>query len=159
MPSDALMLRDEAGREHRIALSADGTVVVDGAEFTVEPAADGSLHVAGEVQSMAWTATSGDTRWVFFNGHVYTFEVERAGSRRRRASAHHGTLMAPMPATVRQITVATGDTVQRGDVLIVLEAMKMELPIRATSGGRVTDINCREGELVSPGVSLIEIEE
>jgi 3-methylcrotonyl-CoA carboxylase alpha subunit len=43
-------------------------------------------------------------------------------------------------------------------VLIVLEAMKMELPIRATSDGRVTAIHCREGDLVQPGVTLIEVD-
>jgi biotin carboxyl carrier protein len=62
-----------------------------------------------------------------------------------------------MPATVRQIRVKTGDVVHRGDTLIVLEAMKMELPVRAGADGTVSAIRCREGELVQPGVPLIEI--
>jgi biotin carboxyl carrier protein len=64
-----------------------------------------------------------------------------------------------MPATVRRIAVAAGDTVRRGDTLIVLEAMKMELPIRATSDGVIESVSCREGELVQPGVPLIDIDE
>jgi biotin carboxyl carrier protein len=67
--------------------------------------------------------------------------------------------MAPMPATVRRVDVVVGQTIARGDTLIVLEAMKMELPIKATGDGRVEAIRCREGDLVQPGVPLIEIEE
>jgi biotin carboxyl carrier protein len=63
-----------------------------------------------------------------------------------------------MPATVRKINVAPGTTVKKGDTLLVLEAMKMELPVRAPSDGIVTSISCREGQLVQPGVGLVELE-
>ena len=55
-----------------------------------------------------------------------------------------------MPATVVAIKVAPGDSVKQGDILIVLEAMKMELPVRAPGDGRVKAIHCRPGELVQP---------
>jgi biotin carboxyl carrier protein len=64
-----------------------------------------------------------------------------------------------MPATVRRLAVKPGDRVNAGDVLIVLEAMKMELPVRAAHAGTVHAIACREGELVQPGVPLIELTE
>ena len=63
----------------------------------------------------------------------------------------------PMPATVVRIAVKPGDAVRAGDVLIALEAMKMELPIRAPRDGIVAAVHCQEGELVQPGVSLVEI--
>ena len=63
-----------------------------------------------------------------------------------------------MPATVIEIKVAAGDSVKRGDILIVLEAMKMELPVRAPGDGRVKAIHCRPGDLVQPETSLIELE-
>ena len=63
-----------------------------------------------------------------------------------------------MPATVRRIEVKPGQAVRRGDVLIVLEAMKMELPVRATADGTVARLNCREGELVQPGQELAELQ-
>jgi biotin carboxyl carrier protein len=44
-----------------------------------------------------------------------------------------------------------------GDLLVTLEAMKMELPIRATTHGTVTTINCRVGDLVQPGIALLEL--
>ena len=67
-------------------------------------------------------------------------------------------LASPMPATVAAITVAPGQDVRQGDVLVMLEAMKMELPVRAPRDGRVKTIRCRVGELVQPGVGLVELE-
>jgi biotin carboxyl carrier protein len=66
--------------------------------------------------------------------------------------------MAPMPASVVAIRVTPGQAVEAGDTLIVLEAMKMELPLRAPRSGTVTSIRCRKGELVQPGVPLLEID-
>jgi biotin carboxyl carrier protein len=63
-----------------------------------------------------------------------------------------------MPATVRRIEVKPGQAVRRGDVLIVLEAMKMELPVRAPADGTIARVNCREGELVQPGQELAELQ-
>jgi biotin carboxyl carrier protein len=63
-----------------------------------------------------------------------------------------------MPATVSSISVVAGQPVARGDVLIMLEAMKMELPIKAPRDGVVKAIACREGDLVQPGVPLLELE-
>ena len=76
-----------------------------------------------------------------------------------RRCSHHGSLTAPMPATVLRVLVKAGDTVRRGDSLVILEAMKMELPVRATTAGTVRAVHCREGELVQPGVTLVEIDE
>ena len=154
---DALLLRDEGGNEHRVVVS-NGSVTVGDAAFNVSVANDGSIRIDGPSRALAWTAMSNNTLWVFIDGHVYIFEAENASRPRRRARAHHGSLMAPMPATVRKVAVTAGDAVRHGDVLIILEAMKMELPVRATSDGTVSAIHCREGELVQPGVSLIEID-
>ena len=55
--------------------------------------------------------------------------------------------------------VTVGDAVKRGDALVILEAMKMELPVRAGVAGSVRAVHCREGELVQPGLPLIEIDE
>ena len=111
----------------------------------------------------SYAIADGDKRWVFLDGEVYEFEApgsetRGAGSGRRRASAHTGSLSAPMPATVIKVNTKVGAKVTRGDTLLVLEAMKMELPVRATSDGTVTAVNCKVGELVQPGASLVEID-
>jgi biotin carboxyl carrier protein len=47
--------------------------------------------------------------------------------------------------------------VKRGDTLLMLEAMKMELPVRAPRDGRVSALHCTAGQLVEPGVDLLEL--
>ncbi len=63
-----------------------------------------------------------------------------------------------MPATVVTINVSPGQTVKAGDMLVVLEAMKMELSVTAPRDGEVKSVACRVGELVQPGVPLVELE-
>jgi biotin carboxyl carrier protein len=100
---------------------------------------------------------SGDgATWVFVDGNVWKIEDAPAG--RGRARARESSVMAPMPATVVTINIAPGNSVTEGETLIVLEAMKMELPIRAPRSGVVTKVNCAKGDLVQPGVNLLEIE-
>ena len=104
----------------------------------------------------AFAVVAGDV-WVFLDGRV--FVVPTSGQTTRRASADDASaLMAPMPATVVSIHVAPGQRVERDALLITLEAMKMELPIKAPRGGRVTSLACHAGELVQPGVRLLEID-
>ena len=77
--------------------------------------------------------------------------------RRRTARAAAGeTLVAPMPATVIKINVKPGDAVKKGDAVLVLEAMKMELPVRAPADATIGAVCCREGELVPADATLIE---
>jgi 3-methylcrotonyl-CoA carboxylase alpha subunit len=134
----------------------EGTVVrTDGQNFRAT--VDGRLvDVYGAPGGPAWTVSAGASRWVYYDGCVYELEVQRDGG--RRAVRHHGSLSAPMPATVRQIRVKLGDRVARGETLIVLEAMKMELPVRANDAGIVSKVLCAEGELVQPGVPLVELD-
>jgi biotin carboxyl carrier protein len=118
--------------------------------------APGELIVRdGDRVSRLYAVAAGETTWVFHDGVTYEIAAQRAA--RRRSSAPAGSLTAPMPATVVHVKVKAGDTVKRGDVLIVLEAMKMELPVRAPADGRVAAVHCEAGELVQPETSLIEI--
>jgi 3-methylcrotonyl-CoA carboxylase alpha subunit len=109
-------------------------------------------------QHRVFSVTQGSTRWVFHEGDVWELHTGAPLRPRRRGAAHHESLAAPMPATVLKIQVAQGDTVTRGQTVILLEAMKMELPLRASHEGTVTAVHCREGEIVQPGAALIEIE-
>jgi len=56
---------------------------------------------------------------------------------------------------VRKIKKQLGDAVKAGDVLLILEAMKMELPVEATTPGTIAEIRCKEGESVTEGEILI----
>ena len=111
----------------------------------------------GATQSVAYAAGPADARWVFLNGRVYVINTTRAETTRRGQDDDRA-LASPMPAKVAAVNVSPGQQVARGDVLIMLEAMKMELPIRAPRDGRVKAIACKAGELVQPGVPLLELE-
>jgi acetyl-CoA carboxylase biotin carboxylase subunit len=80
-----------------------------------------------------------------------------AFARARSSRATAGTaLVAPMPATVIKVQVKPGDAVKKGDSVVLLEAMKMELPVRALGDGVVAAVRCREGELVPADAVLVE---
>ena len=62
-----------------------------------------------------------------------------------------------MPGTVLKLSVAVGDKVANGDELLVLEAMKMEVPVKAFKDGTVTAINVGQGDAVVSGQELVVI--
>ena len=157
MMADSIVLRDQWGNEHRASIEPNGSVRIGDIALKIEDVSDGSIRIEGVRNTVAWVAMSADVRWVFIKGEVFTFEVEEPVRGRRRTATHHGSLTAPMPATVRKIVVGPGDAVRRGDVLMVLEAMKMELPVRAPSDGIVERVNCHEGQMVQAGHELAEI--
>jgi biotin carboxyl carrier protein len=104
-------------------------------------------------------AADGDATWVFVDGQVARIEgVEKAPTRGRARGRGDGGVMAPMPATVVSLNAKPGQAVNEGDTLIVLEAMKMELPIKSPRSGTIKAVHCAKGDLVQPGVSLLEIE-
>jgi 3-methylcrotonyl-CoA carboxylase alpha subunit len=111
----------------------------------------------GGRQHRVFVARAGDTRWAFYAGNVWAIDGGAEPGARARA-AGHDRLSAPMPATVVSVAVRPGDRVSRGETVVVLEAMKMELPIRAPRDGIVSAVRCSAGELVQPDVTLVEIE-
>ena len=64
---------------------------------------------------------------------------------------------APMPGTILSVNVTAGQSVKSGDVLLVLEAMKMENEIKAPKDGTVTAVSVTKGESVDTGATLVTI--
>jgi propionyl-CoA carboxylase alpha chain len=73
------------------------------------------------------------------------------------SSEPSGVLVAPMPGKVIDLRVAKGDTVRAGEILVVLEAMKMEHPLRAAEDGVVTEVRVSAGEQVQNGRLLLVV--
>ena len=67
------------------------------------------------------------------------------------------TVTAPMPGKILSVKVNVGDTVNSGDLVLMLEAMKMENEVFATASGKVTDIRVKSGDNVSTGDVLMVI--
>ena len=100
--------------------------------------------------------------------HRFTVPVDHAQSL-AEARAHDeagtglapggaGTLTAPMPGVVLSVEAPAGTTVSRGDVVIVLEAMKMNNPLRAPKDGVVSEVLVEAGQNVAFGAPLARIE-
>ena len=70
------------------------------------------------------------------------------------ASAGATTITAPMPGTILKVNVANGQAVKKGDVLMILEAMKMENEIMAPADGTVSSVNVNAGASVEAGATL-----
>ena len=60
-------------------------------------------------------------------------------------------VLAEMVANVWKVVVSTGDTVAEGDTICILESMKMEIPVEATAGGTISELNVAEGGVVQEG--------
>lgn len=101
-------------------------------------------------------AHDGKRLLVWCEGRTFAFERATAGP--ARAAEHAGNLVAPMPGRVRRTLVRPGERVAQGQVVLVLEAMKMEHAIRAPRDGVVARLAHAEGDLVEAGAELALIE-
>ncbi|MGP8291594.1 sodium-extruding oxaloacetate decarboxylase subunit alpha [Vreelandella zhanjiangensis] len=113
------------------------TVKLNGKAFVVEVSEGGDI---GQVQEQANTATPAVSA-------AQAPAVESSGER----------IEAPLAGNIFKVNVRPGDQVAEGDVVIILEAMKMETEIRASSAGTVSKVNVSEGDSVTVGDALIEL--
>ena len=109
----------------------------------------------------AYISSDNAKRWVTVNGQTFVLTKPAAGVRRRGHGQHHaaGELTAPMPGQVRAVNISEGDAVTRGQTLLVLEAMKMEIRIHAPQDGTVKKLFVKQGQIVEREQALIEINE
>lgn len=101
--------------------------------------------------------TAVDQLHVWFNGQHWLFKSGPAIETQDDSEAT-ARLVAPMPGTIIAITAATGETVNKGQSLLVLEAMKMEHTIYAPIDGVIKSINYRAGDIVTEGAELVTLE-
>lgn len=126
-------------------------------EWHVTALADGRFRVEdGERVMTADAIRDGGTAWIWLDGHL--FELTPAASTRARTPHDEDALMPLMSAKVIRVLVTAGQTVALGDMLVVLEAMKMELPIRAPRAGVIKTLRCAEGDLVQPGTPVLDMQ-
>jgi acetyl/propionyl-CoA carboxylase alpha subunit len=120
--------------------------------------ADGQLTFILDGRKVeAHISTDGKRRWVSVGGKTLVFE-KTSGQRRSGAGGYSsGRLTAPMPGQVQAVNVAVGEAVTKGQTLLVLEAMKMEIRIQAPSDGVVERLAVEQGETVEREQVLIEI--
>ena len=119
------------------------TVNVNGTEYKVEMEEQAAPVVAPVARPAKPAATT---------------QSQAAAPKPAAAASGAGYKMAaPLPGTIMQIFVKQGDTVKKGDKLLMYEAMKMENNLLAEADGSITAINCRQGDNVLQGDVLIVI--
>ena len=98
--------------------------------------------------------------WGWANGRAFRWtRAAEVADRDPEPAGDTGIIRAPMPAVVTAVAAAPGQTVARGDTLLVLEAMKMELPLKAPRDGRVTTVRCGAGDRVDADAPLMELDD
>src|SRR5215216_5925894 len=133
-----------AGKSYR-ATVGEKTVDVE-----VLQAKEGKLDLLIDgKQVIAYVSSENDKRWVTVNGQ--TFMLTKSSSARKSSGGHHhaaGELTAPMPGQVRAVNVSKGQAVTKGQTLLLLEAMKMEIRVQARRDGVVKKLFVQEGQTV-----------
>jgi biotin carboxyl carrier protein len=161
---------DIEGRTYEIDIGPDG-LRLDGRKSDVDlkPNHDSNLwHLVLDGRSHTLCARRRERRgeWdIVIDGRrheVLALDERRRAIRELSGSdvASHGPLevRAPMPGLVIKVEVDRGAEVERGQGLIVIEAMKMENELKATTAGRVSDIRVTAGQAVDKGEPLLVIE-
>lgn len=129
----------------------------DGAHFVLEVEERGPESFVRRKRIRAAGYENGDERQLWANGRLINYRRLREGLPAQE-DTQLASLSASIPAVVSEILVAVGDEVRVGAKLLLLESMKMIMPIQAPCGGRVKAINCSIGDAVQPGVQLVEID-
>ncbi len=134
--------------------AAGGAQVRIGGRAAVSAAArrvaDGMLLTWAGTTLRVLTARADPVTWIWLGGRTYALSA-LLPPRRDAVEAANGDVRSPMPGSVIAVRVAAGDTVERGDVLVVVEAMKMEHALRAPHAGTVQGMAVRPGEQVVVG--------
>ena len=127
-------------------MSETRKVIVDGVEFEVTIEGEGKF----------WSATvEGKTFEIEIPDAAPVAKKKRTGSGKKKKS---GTVSANIPGKVVTVEVSEGDSVTEGQVILILEAMKMQNEIQAPISGTVTVVHCEEGQAIEANIPLVVIE-
>ena len=144
-----------SGKSHRATIGEEtfGVEIMQIKDGKLDLLVDGK-------QVTAYISSDNAKRWVTINGQTFVL-TKTSGTRNAGHTGHHaaGELTAPMPGQVRALNVAEGEAVTKGQTLLVLEAMKMEIRVHTPQNGVVKRLFVEQGQTVEREQKLIEIEE
>ena len=147
------------GKEEKYTVTIDNKKVTYEAEL-IDTHTLSLLHNGTSLR--ARIVDSGSKKSILINGVEYIFEEEREKeidyTQKGKSKVLENIIKSPMPGSVVKLNVKEGDTVKEGDILIIVEAMKMENELRASGNMVVKKIHVKEGEQVEGFAPLIELE-
>ncbi len=97
---------------------------------------------------------------IFINGREHDIQVEQIASTRFKPQKQKfdGNIFSSLPGQITKIFVETGKSVKKGDILLILEAMKMQNEVTAPSDGKIGQLLVQEGESVAKNQLIVKIE-
>jgi biotin carboxyl carrier protein len=129
-------------------------------EFSMETSGPGIVSVL--IEGRSYQATVLGPGEIQVNGRIFHVEVFDPRELRTRSggSASEGrqSIVSPMPGKIVRILKSAGDTVEAGEGLIVVEAMKMQNEMKSPKSGRVSEIKAKDGATVGAGEVLMVVE-
>ncbi|MDQ3005948.1 MAG: biotin/lipoyl-binding protein [Chloroflexota bacterium] len=154
-------------------------ITFDNIPFDITPSGDGYLATLGDKtisvevlhaengrldllvdgkRVTAYVSSDNAKRWVTVNGRTVVL-TKSSGTKRSGAGQDHASeLAAPMPGVIRSVNIEEGESVKKGQTLLVLEAMKMEIRIQAPFDGVVKSLAVKVGQTVEREQILIVLE-
>ena len=149
-----------SGTEYQVEIDGN-SLLVDGQPFVIGME-NGVLTVDGIVYDVSlgsgMATVEGQEYAVKASGmSIQASAPKKVQAKKKKAAAGAGTVAAMMPGAILKVLVAEGEEVQEGDVVIVLEAMKMENEIHAHKSGVVEKVHVEPGENVENDQPLVEI--
>lgn len=135
------------------------TIVIDGKEYSVDIVQLGRRQITADAVRAVPTPgpATASTTALRPTAPQPAPATAAAAARQAPPARGEGGIAAPMPGLVLSIRVKEGDTVAAGQVLLVMEAMKMENPITSPCAGSVRKLYVREGDSISEGDLLVEV--
>ena len=109
---------------------------------------------------VGWVLKDGRQTWIHFEGETFVLDESSKARRGKKAQAGDSAepeIRAPMPGRVTKLLVARGEEVQSDQVVIMMEAMKMEYSLKAKLSGTVENIACKAGDTVTLGQTLLVV--
>ena len=133
-------------------------IYTDGPHFVLEVEESGPGDFIYRKRIRAAGYLDGDKRQLWANGRLINYS--RISDEAPTVSDPHSASLSPtIPAVVSEILVEVDQAVKSGEKLILLESMKMIIPIHSPCDGVVAAVNCQPGEAVQPGHQLVNIDE
>lgn len=148
---------EQAGEDYRVTVSVGDETARPYTVGARQLAPGTLLLIVGGRRVQAHVAAAEGRRFVALRGRGVVLAPPPRPGKKHSPGAGQDTLAATMPGQVIAVNVAPGAVVERGQTLVVLEAMKMELRVAAPHAGRVLKVACVVGEVVERGQLLVEL--
>jgi len=136
-------------------------IIYDNNEYTVSASEPkpGQLKITlGNRVIKSIISEGKENKFIFIDGDIFRVKrIELTG--RKKEHKKDATLSSPISGTIVSVKVQTGDKVKKGDVIMIIEAMKMEYLIRASYNGIITKINFKEKDQIEIGAQTAKIKE